>query len=686
MIQAQRPSGLPKPQLREKIVQMYDDLLCAKNVEQHVHFWDEFFVLKPKVLYFTKQLDSYSETDLNQKKLILHKFSQKIVERLESDCLDGHSSGSSSYHALIYLCILIEILSKRNIDVSEILLGHTQTSREIQGKIFSETLRATIRGTNDTVVKLAFRVLLKLVALNDNINHNPFLPYLMHYSFFEDFMRIVTDPRKRKVVGYDVITLLGILPHFFTAEPEANPYMQLSVLDPAIELMGIAAVIGESFRNCTTAFFQQVIALQKDRSWMTWIAKTVTRTPAASLNVVLEDAALLGLCTGLKIGRNFVHAFSHAQSEILVDPPQTNGTGHENEKNQIPETASEPAVVTPLDQANTVNEPSNLFVEFLQYSSIVLQHIRQDKPFLHAKMSLVILCTITEDHYTTQFMHDFNINYRVQFFRAASRYHPCQILKSSKPEPLACAVLNLLSEFIMTHMMLNFPHDLYFRCLLIVYRLMDYQKRTRFRLPYQWRTLWGSLLSLLKFLEANESHLMEQMSNFFLLCTQVVNILNIFLIGGDAILSQVGSYDDLCYEIVRNSSMVNNAFAMGLRYSAVQSASTQAAARKYLSAMTNLRSVINHFTPKIEAFSAEYQKVTMEREEILGVIKKNYDSLSLRLVDMTECFEKHANGTGDKEFIEKYIAHVLLEIRNSCSVTNENCFNFSYDECHVLKE
>lgn len=97
---------------------------------------------------------------------------------------------------------------------------------------------------------------------------------------------------------------------------------------------------------------------------------------------------------------------------------------------------------------------------------------------------------------------------------------------------------------------------------------------------------------------------------------QVVNILNIFLIGGDAILSQVGSYDDLCYEIIRNSTMINSAYAMGLRYSAVQSASTQAAAKKFLSAMTNLRAVMTHFIPKIEAFSAEYHKTTMERDEV----------------------------------------------------------------------
>ena len=85
-------------------------------------------------------------------------------------------------------------------------------------------------------------------------------------------------------------------------------------------------------------------------------------------------------------------------------------------------------------------------------------------------------------------------------------------------------------------------------------------------------------------------------------------------------MSQVGSYDDLCYEIVRNSSMVNSAFSMGLRYSSVQSASMQATAKKFLGAMTNLRSVVNHFTPKIESFSAQFQKVTMEREEVSRIL------------------------------------------------------------------
>ncbi|OQV18165.1 UPF0668 protein C10orf76-like protein [Hypsibius exemplaris] len=649
--------------LREKIVCMYENLLNGDDVNSQLHFWDEFFVLKPKQGYFLKYLKSIKDDEILLRKAALQNGVQQAIERLDL----GNNSELSFFNALLTLSMLVEDLTNRQpvLDPVDILFGELTPSCEHRlNRMFGFLKHAVQTTTNQSLLMLTFRFLIRLVVVKKDINENPFVACMMVQSFFEDFMGVISDPVKRNLVGQETVALLGILPHFSTSEPEANPYMQLSVMDPSIELMGIAAVIGQSFRDTSKTFFQQVIALQKDSTWVSWLTKTVTRSARPTLSVDLKDTSLLALCTGLKIGRNFVHAFTHAQSEILVNAPPPTPTP-DGDNSSI---TSEPAIVTPKDTA--VVEPSNLFVEFLQYASIVMQHIKDEKPSEHARMSLIILSVITEDHYTTQFMHDFSINYRVQFFRSASRYHPCQILKSAKPEPLACAVLNLISEFIMSHMMLNFPHDLYFRCLLIVYRLMDYQKRTRFRLPYQWRTLWGSLLALLKFLESNESYLMEQMSNFFLLCTQVVNILNIFLIGGDAILSQVGSYDDLCYEIVRNSSMVSSASAMGLRYSSVQSASMQATAKRFLSALTNLRSVVQHFTPKIDAFSLEFQKVTMEREEILNIIRTNYDNLSLKLVDMTECFEKNSNGSKDKPFLTSFVANTILDLRQVYAVSD----------------
>ena len=266
-----------------------------------------------------------------------------------------------------------------------------------------------------------------------------FVSGMMVHSFFESFMRVIADPAMRKIVGYEIVTLLGILPHYPTLEvsatvirrlsyfywwvlcselnwsvfyqPESNPYLQLSVMEPSIELMGIAGIMGESFQSSTREFFQQVLALQKDNGWMTWITKTVTRSPRTILNVHLQDAMLLSLCTGLKIGRNFVHAFTHvsvrcfqracgngcwwhvlfsqAQSEILVAGPPATPTA---EIDNVSVT-SEPAVVTPKDAS--VEEPSNLFVEFLQYTSIAL-HLKDEKSLEHARMSLLILGTITE--------------------------------------------------------------------------------------------------------------------------------------------------------------------------------------------------------------------------------------------------------------------------------------------------
>lgn len=55
---------------------------------------------------------------------------------------------------------------------------------------------------------------------------------------------------------------------------------------------------------------------------------------------------------------------------------------------------------------------------------------------------------------------------------------------------------------------------------------------------------------------------------------------------------------------------------MGLRFSTVQSASIQASSKKFLTAMTNLRAVVAHFAPKVDAFSLEFGKTTLEREEV----------------------------------------------------------------------
>lgn len=122
--------------------------------------------------------------------------------------------------------------------------------------------------------------------------------------------------------------------------------------------------------------------------------------------------------------------------------------------------------------------------------------------------------------------------------------------------------LDLLVEFMMSHMMKKFPLELYMLCIGVIQRVLCYQKRCRVRINYHWKELWTSLITLLKFLVQHESNLNKKM-NIFDLSIQVVNILNLFITYGDTFLPTPGSYDELYYELIRLHQTFDNVYSMG---------------------------------------------------------------------------------------------------------------------------
>lgn len=128
--------------------------------------------------------------------------------------------------------------------------------------------------------------------------------------------------------------------------------------------------------------------------------------------------------------------------------------------------------------------------------------------------------------------------------------------------PLAFAVLDLLVEFVLTHLSKNFLIDLYSLCIGVIHRLICYQKRCKIRFAYTWRNLWCSLIALLKYLIQMESELNKKF-NIFTLALQIVNIFNLFIIFGDTFLPSPQTYDDLYYEIIRMHTVFNNLYTLG---------------------------------------------------------------------------------------------------------------------------
>uniref|UniRef100_A0A7N8XZY5 Armadillo like helical domain containing 3 n=1 Tax=Mastacembelus armatus TaxID=205130 RepID=A0A7N8XZY5_9TELE len=225
---------------------------------------------------------------------------------------------------------------------------------------------------------------------------------------------------------------------------------------------------------------------------------------------------------------------------------------------------------------------------------------------------------------------------------------------------------NLMVEFIVTHMMKDFPMDLYLRCVQIIHKLLCYQKKCRIRLHYTWRELWSALINLLKFLLSNETTLLAK-HNIFHLALLVVNLFNMFITYGDTFLPTSNSYDELYYEIVRMHQVFDNLYCMVLRVS-TNTGQWKEAASKVTHALVNVRAIINHFNPKIESYAATNHISQLSEEQVLEVVRSNYDTLTLKLQDGLDQFERYSEQPKEAAFFKELVRSISLNVRKNVSL------------------
>uniref|UniRef100_A0A8C9VJ05 Armadillo like helical domain containing 3 n=1 Tax=Scleropages formosus TaxID=113540 RepID=A0A8C9VJ05_SCLFO len=226
---------------------------------------------------------------------------------------------------------------------------------------------------------------------------------------------------------------------------------------------------------------------------------------------------------------------------------------------------------------------------------------------------------------------------------------------------------NLMVEFIVSHMMKDFPMDLYVRCVQVIHKLICYQKKCRIRLHYTWRELWTALINLLKFLLSHETTLLAKY-NIFNLALLVVNLFNMFITYGDTFLPTPSSYDELYYEIVRMHQVFDNLYCMVLRVS-TNTGQWKEPASKVTHALGNIRAIINHFNPKIESFAAVNHISQLSEDQVLEVVRSNYDTLTLKLQDGLDQYERYSEQPKEVAFFKELVRSISLNVRKNVSLT-----------------
>merc|ERR1719209_934365 len=430
-------------------------------------------------------------------------------------------------------------------DLVNFLIGFDRAEQEMS-ILLSHVNHFLMADSPACLKDLCLKLLLDLASGTDNVSTNTLLEYLMINSVFESLIRLLTQSGLRSRHGRSAVTVLTLLVQYRKYD-SSNPYiLRLSILDQELSLHGYSQVVTGSLAEYTLAY-EASLADGSGGGWFGAISNMVGNMFVSEDSHIRNEKmrshnpALLALYEIIHLNRTFITTLAHYQTEEHLPQLPSPATGEEGQ--QVEERNGKTAQTE--DNLRSVN----LLVTFLEYISIAMQDTKSDVAHNNVTLCFIILACVTEDQYATALMHDPNLVFKVKLHRTPMRHRKAGAEAPNHGRSLVCALLDLMIEFIRSHLMKRLPIELHLLALSCIHRLLVYQKRCRVRISYNWRDLWSTLIALLKFMVANESNLIKKV-NVFTICSQVckimtiakysyfqvVTIFNVFITYGDTFL------------------------------------------------------------------------------------------------------------------------------------------------------
>lgn len=102
-----------------------------------------------------------------------------------------------------------------------------------------------------------------------------------------------------------------------------------------------------------------------------------------------------------------------------------------------------------------------------------------------------------------------------------------------------------------------------------------------------------------------------------------------------------------------------------IKYSSMEGSSPcKNHATRLASSLINIKAIINHFNSKIEAWSIANQVASLTEDQVLEVVRNNYDSLTLILQDGLDQYENYASDkVCEITFFSQMIKKVIMKSR-----------------------
>uniref|UniRef100_A0A914XIT5 Armadillo-like helical domain-containing protein n=1 Tax=Plectus sambesii TaxID=2011161 RepID=A0A914XIT5_9BILA len=528
---------MDRKELKQKVLLFYDQLFSKNEdpAKTNPNFWNEFFLLWTNQAKLEECVGRLSGQQLLRLKPVFNILTSQCVTVVQEE------HNIKAVNAIQTLIAVVRGLARRGgvgFDVIDILFGFDVAEEQMK-KLIERLCEFLMHEEHPNVLKkLSLDAFLSLATVTDKLAENELMRYFLNSNnvvLFDAIVQLLNNSTSRKLHGDSAVLLLTLLINYCKHE---NQFIaKLSILDDELALHGYSHVISTSLAE-HNRFFQNHLSQSESKGMLASVTNMVG-TMFVAEDVVLnsvksDDRLLLAMYEAVHLNRNFI-------TTLTSMPTQVDGT----------------------EMSASQDESTNLFVAFLTYCSVVIQDLKSERTRDAAKLCFVILTCIADDQYANGVMHDVNMAFRIPLYRAPMRHRKGAFDKSRPLRPLVVTVLDLLCEFISSHLMRQLPNELFGWALGIVQRIICYEKKCRVRLQYDWRALWNALISLLRFVVQQEAHLVQSF-DVFVLCQKVVTILNLFITFGDTFLPDPTTYDHLYYEIIRQRDAFDNLYSLGL--------------------------------------------------------------------------------------------------------------------------
>ena len=109
-------------------------------------------------------------------------------------------------------------------------------------------------------------------------------------------------------------------------------------------------------------------------------------------------------------------------------------------------------------------------------------------------------------------------------------------------------------------------------------------------------------------------------------------------------------------------------------------------AMRITNSLVNIRAITSHFQPRIDAWLTVEQLSTPTEDQILEVVRDNYDSLTLKLQEGLDQYDNYAENPAYTSFFTSLVRSIVSDVRQvpHCHMDCQFYFNaISFSENHL---